>query len=220
MNISLAVSLLSGIFILLAFAIYNREIFRGSSKPNVVSWGLWSMVTVLNMASYLALTGDILKNSLSIVAASATFVTFLYIFQKNSGISLTMTDWITLSIGVISAFVWMVFQSAVFANLTLQLANIAAFVPTYRSVWNNPENEKPLPWFFFSTAYLFLNITVFIRWSGNAADLVFPVLGLFLHASLTALIVFRKKYLKCFKEQIEPEAEETEGAEGGLAFSE
>jgi hypothetical protein len=193
MDISLLFSLLSGIFILLAYGTYNRDIFLGVSKPNAVSWGLWTIITLLNTASYFIMTGDVFKNLLSFSASIACFITFIFVIREKNYSALLMVDYSTLSIGVIAVFSWWWFRSVVSANLILQLANIIAFIPTYRSVWNNPKNEKPLPWFLFGIAYLFLNITVFLRWNNNHTDLVFPVIALILHASLAVLIIFRSR---------------------------
>jgi len=43
--------------------------------------------------------------------------------------------------------VWWVFRSATYANLILQVCILVSFIPTYRTVWNNPKTEKALPWF-------------------------------------------------------------------------
>ena len=82
MTLPLAFSLLSSLFILLGYIIYIRGIFLGTCKPNAISWALWTMTTILNMASYLVMTGDILKNSLSIVSSVACLVTFIYAVYK------------------------------------------------------------------------------------------------------------------------------------------
>jgi hypothetical protein len=204
MDISLIFSLLSGVCILLAYIVYNKDAFLGLSKPNAVSWGLWTMVTILNMASYFVMTGDILKNSLPIVASFACITTFGLALYKKNYVPLSTIEKLALTTGVIAIIGWYLFRSAVFANVILQLANAAAFVPTYRSVWKNPANEKPLPWGIFTTAYALLCITVLLRFDGKFAELLFPFLGLILHSSLTTLIIFRKRY----------------SVQNGLAFSE
>lgn len=192
---SLITSSLAGIFIFIAYIVYGRNVYFGFSKPNAVSWGLWTMITVLNMASYLVMTGDILKNSLPMVASVACLFTFLFLLGKKNYAPPAMIDYLAFSIGALAIISWWQFHSAVFANMILQLANIVAFIPTYRSVWNNPKNEKPLPWALFVLSYIFLTITVVLRFNGNITDFVFPVLAIFLHFAVIFLIFFRENFL-------------------------
>jgi hypothetical protein len=67
------------------------------------------------------------------------------------------------------------------AYLVMQLAAIISFVPTYRSVWDNPATEYWLPWMVWSTAYIFLIINV-VRHRNDNFAFVYPVNGLVLHA--------------------------------------
>lgn len=195
MDISFLFSFLSGMCILATYAIYNRDIFLGRTKPSAVSWGIWAVITTLNMASYFVMTGDILKNSLPMVASVACLITFLFLLGKKNYAPPAMIDYSTLSIGVLAILGWWQFRSALFANMLLQFANVIAFIPTYRSVWNNPKNEKPLPWALFVLSYIFLTATVILRFKGNIADLVFPILAIFLHSAVVFLIFFRKIFL-------------------------
>ncbi len=197
LSLSLLFSTLSGVFLLWGYLAYNKDIFRGSSQPNIISWGIWTTTTVLNMASYFIMTKDILKISLPIVETFACLFTFIYAFSQKKTITLiSTTDKITLSIGSLALFGWWLIQSAVFANMVLQFACIAGFTSTYKSVWHNPSKEKLFPWTVFSLAYTFLLLTVISRWSGTTTELVSPVLGVVLHSGLAILIAVRTKSFK------------------------
>jgi len=151
------------------------------------------MATILNMASYFAMTGDILKNSLPLVSSVACLVTFIFVLCKKNSARLSLTDMAIFCLGMASVFAWWWFKSATCANMILQFAIFIAFIPTYRSVWKNPMNENPVPWMIFSLAYMMLSVTVILRWHGNNFDLVFPLLGFVLHCALTFLIMLRRK---------------------------
>ena len=196
MNIPLLFSLLTGVITLFGYIEYNRGILLGTCKPQAVSWALWTMATIFNLASYFVMTGDFLKASLSIVSSVACFFTFIYAIYKKNYKPLSFLDGVTLGIGIISAIAWWQFHSAVYANMILQFAVIAAFLPTYRSVWKNPRNENLTTWILFSFAYLFLSITVLLRWNGNIPELVFPFIGITMHSALVFLIVFCRRLKK------------------------
>lgn len=192
MNVPLLFSLLTGVITLSGYIVYNRGIFLGTCKPQAVSWALWTMATILNLASYLVMTDDLLKASLSIVSSIACLFTFICALYKKNYKPLSAIDGVTLGIGIISALAWWQFHSAVCANIILQFAVIAGFIPTYQSVWKDPRNENLATWILFSFAYLSLSITVLLRWNGNIPELIFPLLGLTLHSALAFLIVFRR----------------------------
>jgi len=197
MNVPLFFSLLTGVITLSGYIAYNRGIFLETCKPQAVSWALWTMATIFNLASYLVMTGDLLKASLSIVSSVACLFTFLCALYKKNYKPLSPIDGITLGIGIISAFAWWQFHSAVYANMILQFAVIAGFIPTYRSVWKNPRNENMATWILFSFAYLSLSITVLLRWNGDIPELIFPLLGLTLHSAMAFFIVF----CRCIKKR-------------------
>ncbi len=61
----------------------------------------------------------------------------------------------------------------------------------YRSVWKNPTVEKALPWCLWATGYGMTTLVVVLRWTGQYQDLVYPVAGICLHATV-ALMTRRK----------------------------
>ena len=45
----------------IAYVWYNIEFWRGRSKPNRVTWGLWSYIAILHATSYLVASHDLVK---------------------------------------------------------------------------------------------------------------------------------------------------------------
>ena len=196
MNVSEVFSTLAGVFIFAGYIVYDKEIFLGRCKPNVISWSLWTMTTVLNLASYLAMTGDIFKASLSIVSSFFCLLTLIFALAKREYKPLQIFEWLTLVIGVLAVFVWWRYQSSLYANMIVQFAIVVAFMPTYRSIWNNPTNECVFPWLIFTVAYMLLVGTVLSRWNGQPEDLVYPILGSALHLLVVILIIARGAFIK------------------------
>jgi len=196
-EVSLLFSILSGIFIFWGYFVYNEDIFRDVSSPNVTTWGIWTTTSLINTTSYFSMTTDFFKVIVPLIEIIACLFTFLYALSHKKNIaSISTTDIFTLIIGTISIFVWWLFRSATFANMIVQIAFIAGFAATYTSTWNNPNSEKAFPWILFSFSYAFLLITVILRWSRTIPELVFPILGTATHFGLVFLIIFRTKFLK------------------------
>ena len=135
MNSTIALGMLAGILHLIAFAIYNKQMLNGTSKPNAASWTLWAFLTLLNFSSYFVMSGDWVKSILPMASSLACILTFLFSLYKGKLSKLDLFDCSALVIGIISGFAWWYFSSATYANLILQAAILISFVPTYRGVW-------------------------------------------------------------------------------------
>lgn len=184
MSRDLILGIVAGGLHVLAFALYNKQMLQGTSRPNTATWTLWAFLTVLNLATYKVMSGDWIKSILPTISSIACLATFLFAIVKGKLTQLNVWDNIALLIGIASAVVWWQFHSATYANLILQGSIAVSFVPTYRGVWQNPRNEKALPWFIWSSAYIISLLVIFLRWQGQYQDLVYPINCLVLHGAV------------------------------------
>lgn len=191
-NIAVFLGILAGALHLVAFAIYNKQMILGTSRPNTATWTLWVILTVLNLASYKAMSGDIVKAILPLASSLAGIVTFIFAIAKGKLSRLGKFDSLALIIGLVSGGTWWYYNSATFANLILQAAIVVSFIPTYRGVWQDPKMEKALPWFIWASAYVLTIAVVFLRWRDQYQDLVYPLNGLILH-TIVGMLAMRKK---------------------------
>lgn len=182
MEAAKALALVSLLIYLTAFGLYIRQMIRGHSKPNPATWGMWVFIVFLNSASYSVMTGDWVKALTTYAGCLAMSVTFLFALKKGKFSRLSGFDWLLMFLGFSSILVWWVRRDAMYANLLLQVCIIVSFIPTYRGVWRNPRNERPLPWLLFSFGYIVAIVVVGLRWRGQPQDLVFPGLNIVLHA--------------------------------------
>jgi len=181
----------AGLTHIVAFGIYNLQMFRGQSIPNSSTWTLWTFLSTLNCLTYLSASGDWVKALLPIASSLACIATFFIALKKGKLSKLDQVEKILLGLGILSAVVWFALHSAAKANLILQVCIVISFIATFRSVWRKPDSEKALPWFIWSSAYV-LSITVVIwRWQSQWIDLAYPVNCLFLHA-IVGLLAFRR----------------------------
>ncbi|MEA1925749.1 MAG: hypothetical protein U9M90_00685 [Patescibacteria group bacterium] len=182
MDIAIALGVLAGLLHILVFALYNRQMLKGISQPNLATWILWVFLTVLNVSSYAVMSDDWVKSILPLASSIACILTFLFALYKGKLSKIDPWDGLALGIGIISSLVWWYYKSATYANLILQFSIAVSFVPTYRGVWNNSLKERALPWFMWSSAYILSIIVVILRWQSQYQDLVYPVNCLILHA--------------------------------------
>lgn len=193
MKLDIVLAIFTSFLHIIGYIVYNYQVMRGSSKPNTATWFLWSLITILNFTSYNIASGDWVKSLLPTIGALMVITTFLLILFRGKFSKLNKFDNLALVAGLISVLVWWQFNSAVYANLILQIAILIGFVPTYLGVLRNPKNEKPLPWLIWSAVYVLGTIIVLLRWNGQYIDIIYPlVTGLMAHSGV-ALLSLRKK---------------------------
>jgi len=195
MDFSKILSSLGGIGFLLAYLDYNRAVLKGDTKPNGATWAIWSSIALVSVSSYFASTGDFWKSILSFLNILLCVFTFVLALIRGKYKPLDVTDWIALGLGIIAVIVWAVFRSATYGNMLVQVSIFIGFIPTWRSIWDNPLCEKERPWTMWSVSYALLFIVVILRWRGQYTDIVYPANCFVLHASVPVLCRLRIRYL-------------------------
>ncbi|MCF7834354.1 MAG: hypothetical protein K9L98_03470 [Candidatus Pacebacteria bacterium] len=190
-SIALILTVLSSLIFLTFFVLYNKNIISGSGKPNIVSWGLFSLITLINAITYMAFTNDILKGALAFTDFFTCIVITFLILSKGQYFKLNISEKIIIVLAIISILVWWVLHSAVYANLLLQPAYILAFIPTIKNAWINPKNESSLVWFMWAFSFFLTIVVIIIRWDNNFVDIVNSLIAFSLHFTV-GLIALRK----------------------------
>ena len=183
MDIGIILALISALGTTLAYLDYNRVVLKGETKPNGATWAIWSAIALISTSSYFASTGDIWKCLIPLLNIILCIGTFVLALMGGKFKKLDATDWCALAIGIIASIVWKL-TTAGCANLIVQVAIIIGFIPTWHGVWESPSREKPRPWWIWCVSYSVAGIVVILRWKHQWIDLVYPVLCVFLHASV------------------------------------
>ena len=183
MNLGITLAVLSGVCVTIAYLDYNQAIINGQTKPNGATWAIWSSIALISTFSYFAASGDFWKTILPFANILLCIGTFFLSLSRGKFKKLDPTDWIAFSIGIIAAIVWKMTE-ATYGNLVVQVAIIIGFWPTWRGVWKKPSCEKSRPWWIWTIAYGVAGTVVILRWRHQWADLLYPWLCVFLHASV------------------------------------
>lgn len=191
MDISVLLTILSSILFLGFFVLYNKNILNSSIKPSIVSWGLFSLITLINAITYVIFTGDVFKSALAFTDCFTCIIITCLILFKGQYSKLSILENTIIVLSILSLIVWYIFHSAVYANLLLQPAYILAFIPTLRSAFKNPENESALVWLMWALSFVLIITVIIIRWENNWADFINPAIAFILHLSV-GLLALRK----------------------------
>ena len=189
---STLLGVLVGVIHLLGYWLYYKAMNSGkdSIKPEPMSWLIWTVGSVVNLVTYAIMAGDWVKDILPAVCSISCVAIFCVQIRKGLFEKLTKEGILMLSLDICAMMIAFVSKSATVGNIACQVGTVASYVPMIRSTVRNPNQEKPLPWIFWSTAYALDVVLIISRWD-KWEDVAYPAVCFFL--SLTMALVANKR---------------------------
>ncbi|WP_310424476.1 hypothetical protein [Chamaesiphon sp. VAR_48_metabat_135_sub] len=173
----------SGIVLLLGNIPYILSIRRGDTRPNRVTWGIWTTIGFILLGSSYSLGAT---NTLWLQIAqviSQVIITF-YAFKYSQG-KWDLLDRICLGGAGLSLLLWWQSGSPLVALLMNIVMDTLGAVPTIRKIYHDPKSEDLLFWVMsFSSAILNLfAIEIF-----SFSFVVFPLYLFILNVTIVTLL--------------------------------
>lgn len=129
---------------------YTISIFRGTVKPNRISWFIWS---VIGFAFWLITpaTADQVTRMLTVIFWINPTLIFVLTLFKGEYIKPDKLEKFSLLIGLCAIVIWLIFKnsSGVLPTVIAIAADFCALLPTLRFVMTTPDEEAPLAWICF-----------------------------------------------------------------------
>ncbi len=176
---------------IIGYFIYLIQIKRGDSEPKLVSWGLWSFLSIFNFASYREMTSFIYSLQFCSDAFLCIIIFFYAYFHKNMKVW-NKEDTLVSLLGLLSIIVWWQSKEASYTNFIICVCYIISFYPTIKEVWKNPNTENPASWYICTLAYGFTFYEVWLDKNSEKIDFLSPALLMVLHL-LIAIPAKKKK---------------------------
>ena len=152
---------------------YIISIFRGTVKPNRVSWFIWS---IIGFAFWLITppTADEVTRMLTVIFMVNPTIVFILTLFKGENLKPDNLERFSLIIGLSSIMAWYLLKenSGILPISIAILADFCALIPTLRFVLKSPEEETPLAWILFFLGSL---IAVIAIEDINMESLLLPV---------------------------------------------
>ncbi len=171
---------------------YIKETLRGSTKPNKVTWLMWSVAPII--ATFAAISGGVGWAVLPVfMAGFGPLLVFIASFvNKKSYWKLEKFDYLCGFCSVLALVLWGITKEPVIAIIFAIASDGFAAIPTSVKAWKYPETESAGPY----TTGLFSALTSFAAiktW--NFSSLAFPVY-LVMICTLLTIFVYRRKIFK------------------------
>lgn len=136
--------ILSAVLNLVAYVPYVRDILRKKTKPQRITWFIFSVLAGISFASQLALGA---RASLWLIGAQAISVLVVFILSIPRGVGgLKRLDVISLAGAGIGLACWVVFHQAAFALYGGIIVGTIGLLPTIHKAVKQPETETTATW--------------------------------------------------------------------------
>lgn len=171
---------------------YIKETIKGNTKPNRVSWLMWSIAPLIGTAA--ALSSSVSWAALPVfISGFGPFLVFLFSFSnKKSYWHLGIFDYFCGFFSLLALIFWLITKDPTMAIVLAIISDGLATIPTLLKSWRHPETESSSSYAtgLFNAATAFLAVKY---WGFN--EIAFPIY-LLCADGLLVLFISRKFFLK------------------------
>ena len=156
---------------LLAASVYIRSMFRGQTKPNRITWLMWTIAPLVATAASVSNGVDWAVIPVFISGFSPLLVFTASFFSKKAYWKLSTFDYLCGMLSGLAVALWLLTNNPNLAIIFAIISDALAAVPTLTKAWHNPETESAWPFIIgtFSPLTSFLAATTW-----TFSELAFP----------------------------------------------
>ena len=121
---------------------YIIDTIKGNTKPNRVSWIMWTLAPMIGVGAAIQAGGDLWSVVRIFMAGFTPLLVIIFSFlNKNSYWKITLFDALCGAMSLIALFFWIGLENFKYAILIAVIADIFASIPTLIKSWKYPETE-------------------------------------------------------------------------------
>ena len=168
---------------------YLRDIVRGETRPNIVSWITWTLITLVATVAEVA-AGEHMTAIFTSAAVLATGLVVVF-GLKYGYVKYTAFD-VACQVGALLGFVlWYVFNSPTAAVIAAVTIDFIGALPTVRHSWQKPHEET---WITFALGGIAATLALVAITSYNWASLSYPIYIAAMNFVLAGIILYRSRH--------------------------
>lgn len=172
---------------------YMFETIRGKTKPRIVTWLTWAMLTGVAGAASLSAgqVGGAVFALLGTVATGSVVVTGLRFGDRSFG----RLDIACMAVVLVGLVLWLTLHNPGFAVWAAIVIDFVGLVPTLVHAWTDPTEETARTFACVGAGGLIASAAIAAGGSVSVAALGYPLYAGVSMGTVTAIIVVRRKAL-------------------------
>lgn len=182
--------IVAGIVTIWSVVPYVRDILKGTTKPNIVSWLTWTILT--GIATIAEIADGEYRTAIFTGAAVLETTTIVILGLKYGRTKYTRFD-VACQLGAIVGLVlWWLLDSPAAAVISVVSIDLIAALPTIRHSWLKPKEET---WTTFGFAGLGGIFAIFALTTYNWTSLTYAIYIVLINIVMSTIIISRTKRL-------------------------
>lgn len=170
---------------------YLRDIVRGTTKPNLVSWLTWSLITGIATAAEIA--GHEYVTAVFTSAAVLATASVVVFGLRHGFVKYTAFDVTCQIAAIVGLLLWQIFNSPSLGVIASVAIDAIGVLPTLRHSWRKPNEET---WSAFAISGIGGIFGVLALTSYNTTSLSYPVYIVVINILLSSVIIARQRLMK------------------------
>lgn len=180
---------ISGLLFMFSAVPYVRSILKGNTKPQRITWLIWTILVFIAFFSQLAKGATW---SLLLTAGDAITIVIVFIFSFKYGVGgFRKIDILSLIGAGVSLLLWYLTNEPAIALFLIILIDIIGSNLTIIKTWKNPETENWVGWAMCGVGGVFGILSV---GSFNFVLLSYPIYIFLINSLMAIIVIFRKKF--------------------------
>jgi hypothetical protein len=170
---------------------YARDILKGTTKPNIVSWITWTLLTGIATAAEIAAHEYVTAIFTSAAALETAIIVVLGL--KYGYVKYTRFDVVCQIGAIVGIILWQLFNSPAAGVVASVSIDFIGALPTVRHSWRNPGEET---WLAYALAGLGGALAIAALSDYNWTSLTYAVYIVLINAVLSLIIINRSQQEK------------------------
>jgi hypothetical protein len=178
----------AALLVILSGIPYLVDIVRRKTKPNVVSWFTWTLLTAVAGAA--ALGAHEPRTAILTFGNAISTLLIVLLGLKYGFAKLSIFDGVCQLGAVVGLVLWLIFNSPEIAIVATVSIDLIATLPTLRHSWLNPQEET---WQTFSISALGATLGLVAISHYSVSSLAYPVYLLLMDSAVAIAIIISRK---------------------------
>ncbi len=181
----------------LGYIIYARHVLSEKIRPNAATWFMWLFGGIVELVTYDAITGSHWSTTAlpfaCVIGVGIIGISITIAQLRNKGRVVyhkpTRSDYYLVAFDMLAGALWLLGFSPVLANMIAVSTSITTFIPLWRTTYNEPKSEDPIPWMIWCAAYTMMTLAIMMgNGSGEIGLYFYPLYYFALHFTVIILI--------------------------------
>jgi len=181
---------LASLIALVAYALYLRNIARGSTKPHAFSWLLWALLTGMAFLAQALQGGGAggWVTGFSSLACLAIGLAALRVGDRQFHI----VDWLFLCGALWAMVLWVTARDVTLSVIALTVTDVLGYGPTFRKSWERPNEDMATSFTLNAVKYV---IAILALESYSLATWLYPASLVIMNGAVAVMLLARRKQL-------------------------